>query len=705
MLSNDDRKTSLYFLGFSSLIIVFLLIYMKINQSFPFYFMWDMDHAVNIDMMLIHGGSMPTHINHPGFGMYLITFFTQKIAYYIDYISILNMDELSYSLNPIAVVAESVSFIRVQSPFLVIAIVVFLWLSLINLFKPSKLLSLFILLILGLQSSLWYHSSMIRTGLYAVFFWSLALLLVSYLVGSKNYELKKNIAITIGIFLGLSFLTKLQSFFYIVSIPLLTYYSFFASDKNDDFLLNDNFKFVNLTFYVSLFNLIIVMLYFVVAYNIDMSPSIIKMSAQMGMKDFYEINLLGIGYLSLSVILSGMSFYFKRRGNVFPFIQDVHSLISYMLFGFTISFLTHFFIYKDVNTSFLHFVYDFKVLFIRKNQYQTGELLTHTNEMLNFIRYYPFLLIATVASIVLSMFVYMKDKRKVILIAIISLVIVIDINVGARFRLRDTIWVEIILIYFNLILLLSVYKEKLGKTIKYMSLGIIFLLFYSNISTAASIFDRTELNFNLYGFRKSNWTSGVLANWLYPYEKIIKNTLTHSSKTQIMAFESASQFKRNYFDSNFIVYNGDVDQRFIGVLATNFPVHITDTKHKINRYPRELEGALLLDVQNVPLIKKRDLKEHMVNKKSDSMGKLGDEYIEDEIILVPRSDLHTLLFVADENNKLPVRCNINKYSGEIVTSNGIVEKRYEGFLIEDLCRVEKGLMKDWFIVLSRYKIR
>ena len=186
------------------MIICFLtLFYLSISLSYPFYFIWDMDHSIVTDILLIQSGELPESMSHPSFGMYLLLHFSQKIAYYLGHLSVLSMEDLSVSLNPLSAYAELTVLARLHSVFLALGIVLLLWISLRILFKPSLFVSLIILVFLGCQESLIYHSSMIRSEFYSVFFWAGSILVMVLSVKYHSKMWQNFLLIACGIFLGL----------------------------------------------------------------------------------------------------------------------------------------------------------------------------------------------------------------------------------------------------------------------------------------------------------------------------------------------------------------------------------------------------------------------------------------------------------------------------------------------------------------------
>ena len=228
-----SQKTILFQTVLVMTIILLLAWYIRICRNYPFYFVWDMDHLSTIDTVLIQSGLLPDHMHHTSFGMYLALFFSQKIGALLGAVSILNLDDIAGALNPLGAIAELTDYFRLHSPFLAICIAVMLSLSLYVMFGMSRWYFLLFLTIIATQESLTFHSSMIRTEFYSVFYWSGALLAMGFAVKARSTAGQLGAFLSTGVLSGLSFLTKVQSLFYVASIPLLIFVLFSFSNSTE----------------------------------------------------------------------------------------------------------------------------------------------------------------------------------------------------------------------------------------------------------------------------------------------------------------------------------------------------------------------------------------------------------------------------------------------------------------------------------------
>jgi|GEM_PF-1172870 len=113
-------------IGVSLILIGIAAFFHWLAAQYPYYYVWDNDLIAAVDSILIQSGLLPDHLAHPGFGMYLVIGLTEILGNALNAVSAINLEDLNRSLNPLACVAEVTSFLRAHSPWLSIAVVVFL---------------------------------------------------------------------------------------------------------------------------------------------------------------------------------------------------------------------------------------------------------------------------------------------------------------------------------------------------------------------------------------------------------------------------------------------------------------------------------------------------------------------------------------------------------------------------------------------------
>jgi len=215
-----------------------------------------MNLAVTIDNLLLRSEKYSSLLAHPGFGMNLLLLLTTKILSIMGYLSIESLTDIALALDPISCVAELSQIIQLHSPFLITIILFSVWISLCVILKTNTAQSILIFLVLSLSESNIIHSSFIRVGTYSIFFFSLSIFFSVLFLKSKHLINKHLCLFISGIFIGLSFLTKIQMLFLLVLPLLLIFFSDFLNGKKRSYELGVNslvnINFINILFFTTL---------------------------------------------------------------------------------------------------------------------------------------------------------------------------------------------------------------------------------------------------------------------------------------------------------------------------------------------------------------------------------------------------------------------------------------------------------------------
>ena len=122
--------------------------------------------------------------------------------------------------------------------------------------KNNTTQSILIFLVLSFSESNIIHSSFIRVGTYSIFFFSLSIFFSVLFSKSKHLTYKHLYLFISGVFIGLSFLTKIQMLFLLVLPLLLIFFSDFLNDKKRSYELGVNslvnINFINFLFFATL---------------------------------------------------------------------------------------------------------------------------------------------------------------------------------------------------------------------------------------------------------------------------------------------------------------------------------------------------------------------------------------------------------------------------------------------------------------------
>ncbi len=636
-------------LGISVVVLLFCILlssYLNISRQYPYYFIWDMDLITTIDEMLIQSGKLPDHISHPGVGMYSFLNISQKLARSFGMIGTLDLPGLESSLSPLLVMAELTDFNRLLSPFIVAAIVLILWLIMRVQFKISTLISSLTIAIIGFQAGMLYHSSMIRTELYSMFFWCCAALMWVFTVKSVSFLRGIVLALLSGIFLGLAYQTKLQSFFYVAAMPFL---GLIVQDlKNHPVgtaLSKPRWGWCAVA--LGVLNLVLfgVLLYY--AYSITIPEGIPTFSKT------HELTTVAYFLITALILKLGWLIYYvvKKKG---PSVLGVMLALLTLLFsGFLLSFIFHLTMYSDFLQGCRHLLYSVKMLFIRGRYYHVN-----TKELFGIERYLrifllnPPMFIANFLPFCLLVRAGFKKKLRVSppqAIGIISVYVLAYVNLamGTRFILRDLLWLETIL---NLITLYIVYAMISGLFFdcsRKMRIGLVCLLLMVgvyNVRTAAFMPRRINANYNLYGWRQDRWFRQVYGRNHLLYMEVM-NARYPSSRMRNMAQQYAPYHQVIKRIVSFVFPNQNVTLEHVGIASVDARVSTLDDR-RISYLSKELDGGIIVDNVAVPTLAGATPNAKYVLKKSEYLDKFvaGKS---DAISVLPRGDLSVYFVFPD----------------------------------------------------------
>ncbi len=199
----------------------FLLWWLSMALRYPYFYLADMDLLAPLEALNINSGLKPWVTQHPGYGMYVFDALTLRAAAFFDLVSAAELRSVEASLSALLPMAELTSVIRLYSPVLVFIIALSLWGVAASVGRFSPLMSVLVFAAIASSEGLAYHAAMVRVDLYSVFFWSLALPLAAAAGLARGSQWRIALCVATGFFLGVAFLTKIQSGVHLAAAALL----------------------------------------------------------------------------------------------------------------------------------------------------------------------------------------------------------------------------------------------------------------------------------------------------------------------------------------------------------------------------------------------------------------------------------------------------------------------------------------------------
>jgi len=663
--------------------------------------MWDMDHITCLDTVLIQSRLLPDQICHPSSGMYLPLIFSEKIAHFFGILSALDLAEVAGSLNPLAAMAELIDFVRLHSPFLSVGVAILLCMAVQVIFRMSRWWVLFFLVFLGVQESLTYHSSMVRSELYSVFYWCGAVLTMAAAVKTSGPVKRYAGLLATGVLLGLCFLSKVQSLFYLAAAPVLLLLMFsFSEDsqKQGRRCLTSKGAFRVLA--VSLFNVVAFVLLCIFSYSTPIPQGVPTWAAAFGVTPIAALFFLAL--LSLFLCQLYLHLTNKVSSDVFKF----SSFFSVIGAGFILSFALFFLFYSDAALSLQYILLNFKIVFLRVPgpQLRVSPSLYIPHFLLH-VRYNPTLFIVHIALILLLVFGHLRGfvritKYQAALCLVVTCLAFVSVAIVTRVIPRDILWKDVLLNFLNLFYfaILVNRADRNQLTLTGVCGGLLILLLLVNFAHTCDMPARIDASYSQYGWRVDKFFGAVYGGNQQKYSKIMREK--YNNTTAWVAETQAVDHRRIRRAVDFVFKNQAVTHRNIGIVFEGFSAWVADLDYKITEVPPALRAAILVDNASVELKNKTFFKEEYVRGQSEYMDKFKKPSSSGLMSVLTRPDLKIFLFVEASDVSGLVSDQIAQTQYKIVLQNTGQTIELQGLEIKNYCEIplDKISRKFFFVI-------
>ena len=639
----------------------------KLALQYPVFHLWDMDQTTVVDAILIESGLLPAHVHHPGFGMYIFIHWAQVVANYLGMLSSTSIAELRSWVSHILGVVELLEFIRGLSPILVLGSSFLQWRALLAVSPRTGWEKLLILVFFLAQSGLLLHSTMIRTELYAVFFWSAGhfLLLASLTIPARRQQILALLGA--GFFLGLSFFSKVQA------APLLVFslcaFEFFRGQKN--LQLSDSPAWSGRGKTLSLASLVLAIAIVIGAY--------LRRPLGQTFTTTYQLNPVAILFLIPPILVFLSAFLAPRFLN--QILPPPRARIAlYLFLGVLLVFPAHFLVYSDPAMSFRYMMIDAKMAFFRTNfEPRLYGFALFYYQLKEFFLANPGLYLGLIGSLLVLLLQKNIPQKTRWGYSCLSLLAFLPLALGARPLLRDLIWAETTLVWMLACLQGSIFEKTRAIGPKLASIGLLILCLASQGIQAGSIIKKTNANNNLYGWWAGRIYEFVYGEWQMPFLALMEETYGKASnpvreEALAQAFVHATALKT----ANFVFQNAEIGLPQIGIAMPGARVWRLDVSTRILTLPHPMIGGILVDPTGLGL---RDsfLRPEMVHEHWEAIDKSFDRPVKDAYALLFRRDLD--IFLVAEGN-LPLSLAAGKDyepTGQVTLSGGPKAKVLNSF--------------------------
>ncbi|MBN1795061.1 MAG: hypothetical protein JW804_00150 [Sedimentisphaerales bacterium] len=659
-----------------------------------------MDCITAVDTVLIQSGELPDHIHHTGFGMYLPMVFTEKIAHAFGSLSAITLEELDNSLNPVVPMAELTEFLRLHSPFLAIGIIGLLCAALYVMYRTPWPCIFFFVLILGTQESLTYQASVIRTEFYSIFFWSAAVLAIFIAVKNANSISRYICFLFSGIFLGLSYQTKVQSIFYALVFVLILFHLFLYERPESK---NQNREIIKADYFILGLSLVSVISFFILAvaaYQTVVPENIPTWSSGYGIT-----KVTVFFFCSLTALfLTNLFFILRKKVNSIIFVLSAG--LSVIAFGFMVSFALHLLVYPDISMSLKYMLLDFKMIFLRISYVsQLKDFDECLNNILLYVKYNPVLFVVNLLLLLIliigrSLNFIKITKGQLLICVSITTIAILNIFLATRFSLRDLIWKELLInfssmLYFSVILKYAVKRKYVFTAISYSLLAILFLV---NCAHTKIMPDRIDGNYNNYGWQDDKWITAHFKNNHQIYKQLMFGKYNNQNVQAALMNARRHRVIRNTVD--FVFKNQEITHRNIGVAFEGFPVWADNLDYRIIEVSPELRGAILVDNAGLETKENIFFEKEYLHKDIEHLDKFQKKGDKNTFSVLNRRDIKIYLFVnSDDFSGLRV-AGIKPAEFFITVRNNNEVKKLYSMEIVDYCEIplDKMTGKFFFVI-------
>ena len=680
----------------AAIFTVFTVRLISFAELFPYFFMFDMDRFVLTDYLRVRNGEIPNQLHHPSFGLYPVFRLTEAIWRIVEAVPGYNYQNLVDSLSPAFVVAELMSFLRAHSPFIAVLSAALMAFAVGRGFETGW--RRFMALLLVSLSGPWliYQAAMIRSELYGVFYWSAGLASLALAARSRAFWPSTGWLFVGGAFLGLSFLSKTQTFLLIALAPVFYFHVLWAQSHlrgRDIWLPLARPRTV--TVVAGAFALGLALIFFAVAPSFPVPEGAFAGKYFQGGQATYGIArqfVIFCGLTAIAVVLALAPASFWRRvvsgyswattDAIENPVVHVGHIVVVLAAGFVGIAIIHLALGPDLIKSAEHMVLDFKVTMLRLESFRLRK--AHEGIDITTIlftdRPVPAILYASSVVAAVSAAVLCKPRHHksiVILILATAAVLLFQILQVLRPEPKDWVFYDVGFYVFGAVNYSTVLIVSKPSRPMITALGLIATVaLVDNLRAGAIMKDYLSVNYQLYGWRRLQFFD---FGWIEQSDGYfsIKDMIAgrygeidNGKAGEIV--DHARRHKKILHDARFVVSNQTVTGARIGLAIMGQGVWANEAEWRIARLPEFMIGATVVDTRAGPIDAQtprwKPVRYDRVRIQQAEKSAVGQN-----LALLARTDLGVYLFLPE--SKLT---ELGKIDGASVTDHVIQLEKSKG---------------------------
>jgi len=667
-------------------------------QSYPFYFIWDMDAIVVQDTILLNSGYPPDQILHPGVGMYLVLANSGRGAKRAGIVSTTTLEDLGGALSPLNGVAELTDYLRSHSPVIAMAIIFLGWATVVRLTRAPPLPGFLVLIVLGCRPSLFYHSTMVRSELYAVVLWCIAMAVIAVLWHRRSGRWHGALLALSGLLLGLSFLTKVQIVLHVATACLLALAARWSTGPRlaEPQIVPETRTRSGAA--VAGAALLVMLVLSVLAWKTEIPANVPTWTDTFSMTPQLAGALVALAGLVVVQLLPG-----KAK------LRTAASDLSMIAAGGVAAIFLTLAATPNLATGWVYLLRVFKMVFLRQ---PGGEAIFARSPagLIEIVAARP--LVFAAFAVVCGVLVVLLHRRKagsghIVLCAALCAFALAEVVLTVRPIQRDMLWIDTLMVPVILAVALVAARRLLLVGRAALLLAVFALLFVDGAVGSSKVVRDLDALYADYGWRPTYWLLAAYPGEQTRFEEILIGAYGPlEDRTQRWwlppaVISRAVHHKLTRRTASAVVPSRDINHRHIGILWEGLPAWTDRAELRITTVPEAMRGAVTIDCAAAPDMR-RGFRPAGDPPAEWIRSSPPDEPAAGAVALLPRSDLSVHLFVSEGDYLSTIRrIGATKLPDplRIVVSDGTVNHVLYGVALSSYHTLETNALRGPYLVV------